>query len=709
MDFIFLVLLLTLIFTPTIFCPIKLADGYILPQAAIASLGVGICSLGLLSLGIVNLSFTSILTLLLFVYLMCSNSWSTCNHNSLQELPLIFSSFFVFILFTSIYTYERLVILSLIVSSVSVFTSLYAIGQRFRFDPLFPERVRPRDYLYKGKNLNEIDPNFRNEKFIDSRAISTLGNTNFAAGYFVATLPFIAIISYEISYWFLIYFLITSGGIVATRSRAGILGLFVFSFSFLLFLSTKGLVFDFLFRIFGNLNSLQFSIYLLVWGLLSCQLWVLAKKNPLKFLSDTEDKTNTILDLEYGSDTHWNAHIRYRWRYIRAAFHLIKKRWFRGFGLRSYRREVYGAQGELHQIDVEYNRRNQHLKRSEFLSEQYQTPQPREVHCDIVENFVEGGIVFGLGFLLILGVILYHGSFLGSNFFLLSIIVSGVLAILANSMFFFSLRLAPSAILFWILLAAVEGITRNTEVIGVEVNWIILALAILAFITFWIASSLIPNLANYYFTKYTFSSSRRKMEYLDKAIKLMPRASIFRTYALIAYLDTNPEFSELHAEVLRNHYDGMVPAWTMFYNCGIVKKLRRHYQDAGNFFEQSLYLLPRFEASQNELNVISQLTPLKRRGILAKQLTGEGVQAVAHYNERINATKEKMNALQQEAISYELSIGQIILAEKTRLNIPANWVFHIEENLFLAPTEINDAYELGTMGPGQIPVAKTKR
>ena len=58
--------------------------------------------------------------------------------------------------------------------------------------------------------------------------------------------------------------------------------------------------------------------------------------------------------------------------------------------MRTYRKEVYDSQARLNEKDPE------------FLGYDYQTPQPRECHNDFIENFIEGGIVSGLLFLLII-------------------------------------------------------------------------------------------------------------------------------------------------------------------------------------------------------------------------------------------------------------------------------------------------------------------
>ena len=138
--------------------------------------------------------------LIYFIYLMISNSWSTVPHNSLRDVPLVFGSIFSFLVALVLFTDRvNMVAVSLSVFVVAMMTVLYGIGQRFLFDPLFPQRLRSRKTEYEGKDLSLVPTFFQNKEFQDSRAISSLGNTNFACGFFITTIPFILFLSSEVS------------------------------------------------------------------------------------------------------------------------------------------------------------------------------------------------------------------------------------------------------------------------------------------------------------------------------------------------------------------------------------------------------------------------------------------------------------------------------------------------------------------------------
>ena len=78
--------------TPLFFCPLKSNDGFILPQIGIGSIGVSLSLIFFIYNGILPLSSTVGSALLYFVYIACTNAWSTVQHNSLRDMPLIFLS-----------------------------------------------------------------------------------------------------------------------------------------------------------------------------------------------------------------------------------------------------------------------------------------------------------------------------------------------------------------------------------------------------------------------------------------------------------------------------------------------------------------------------------------------------------------------------------------------------------------------------------------
>ena len=684
----------TVIITPLIACPLKLFDGYILPQIGAGAIGIGLTILFWIWNGAFPFNFISIVAFLYFIYLMISCSWSTAPQNSLRDVPLIFLSIFSFLICSTLFENKsNMVGISLAVFCISMFTALYSIGQRFRFDPLFPERLRSRAEEFKSVPPEEVHEAWKNEKFIDSRAIGTVGNTNFNAGFLLSTIPFLMYLSFEISRWFLLSVMVIIFAIICTKSRAGKLSVGVFILVFILFLSGRGLVFDALFRLTANVSPLEVFITNLLFILIGMDFYIkMRDKNPLKFLSNKEDNFNTMLDWENDNQSHWAATLRYRSKYWKIAIALIRKRLLHGYGLRTYRREVYFEQALINQKDSKFLRPGY-----------YQTPQPRECHNDFLENFVEGGLIGGLMFLTIIFVIFYNSinlieTLAVREYIMVCGVMAAIIGVMVEVFFFFPLRLGAPALLFWISLALLQSFS-GIDLIILPTNNIFLILFIAGALAAMIWEGVIkPNIGNYLFTKHSFSAIIEKKErYLRKAIRYCPKESIFRTHMLIGYLEGFPMEADFNAEMLRHHYDGMMPAWASAYNCGAVKLKKLQFAEAARFFSEALFFLPSFDVARQQLERILPLVPFERRGNIMKQMTGEGVNAVRHF-------QSEVRRLQESIQKSEGTFINIVLTEKIKMNIPLDWVFDPDTCQFFNMSELPPGSQVIELGPTKLPL-----
>jgi len=660
-------LLVTLLLVPILFFPLRFIDGYILPPIGIATIGLSLTSIFFVYNGIFPCNLSIILALLYFVYLMISNSWASVPHNALREVPLIFSSVIIFILGSVLMIdYNNIVIISFIVFITSMLTCIYGISQKFCYDPIFPERLKIQGNK-DGEHYKDVGG-----KFLDSRAISTLGNTNFAAGYFCSTLPFLLFLTFYVSKWFALSLIIFFAGVRATRSRAGMLSIIVSSIFFLLFISKQGLIFDNLIYLFADMRIELILILIVIVISVGAHLLIkvrVDKWNPLKGLSE-DNHVNNFLDISNTHQDHFVAHLRFRFRYWHAAWDLISRRPLQGYGLRSYRKEVYDAQSRLN------------FKDPEFLGDDYQTPQPRECHNDFIENFVEGGIVGGSLFLLILGVVFYNVyNYTGENYIVVAGVSSGIIGVLVNAFFFFPLRLASSATAFWLSLGMMESITGNVKLIAISINIIVvIILAGILMAMIW-EGVIKPNLGNFYFMLYNYSKLPHNREnYLWKSIECCPKESIFRTHLVLNYMHTRPNLADQMAEALRQHYDGMVPAWTMTFNSGAVKAINRCWEDSLRFFNDSLKYLPSFAPSVEFFRKVFPFSPLPRGRILMKQITEEGKMTIKSCQSELVAMKTTMG-------NIELMMINSIITEARKMNIPMEWIFDFNTNSFLTPQE----------------------
>jgi len=266
-------------------------------------------------------------------------------------------------------------------------------------------------------------------------------------------------------------------------------------------------------------------------------------------------------------------------------------------------------------------------------------------------------------------------------------IASGLVAVLVNSLFFFPFRVASSALYFFVALAMLNSFAGITSMVSFTIHPLLIVFAFLTLLAFLWESVIKPNAGNYYFTKHNFAKySDKKEMYLMKALKYCPRETIFRTHLMLGYTNLHPEEAEEQAETMRQHYDGMTPAWVMAFNSGMSKVRLKQYKDAFKFFVESLFYLPSFEESRQEARRIEPLTPLNiiRRYIL-KKITQEGEMILNNFM----AMTENLKAqAQKDLMTNESNMLNVILSEKVRLSIPEDWAFDFDSKSFFAPTEI---------------------
>ena len=710
-----ILLILTLILTPLIFCPLKSCDGFILPQIAVGSLGISLTLIFFIGNGLLPISLPIGLALLYFIYISVTNAWSTVPHNSLRDMPLIFLCIGSFIIASSLFTDRgNMVAVSLGIFFVSMFTSLYAIGQKFLFDPLFPERlfskrqelednVRSFDMLDKGEDFEkaaktgkldwQLPKFFNNRKWADSRSISTLGNTTFAAGYFCSTLPFILFLGVEVNTWFLLSLVIPITAIIFTESRASLLGLFMAVVFFLLYVSQRGILVDCIFWL-GSFGPEILTLVMILILYLSVE-FLIRTHNIWKGL--TEDTwLNNTLDVEHTHQDHPVAHLRFRFRYWRAAWELIKKKPIQGFGLRTYRKEVYQAQADFNLKDG-----------GKFLGDGYQTPQPRECHNDFIENFVEGGFTTGLLFLVLLGIIFFNSFDYAKTadlkeFLLVGAVISGMITLLVTAFFFFPLRLGSSALTFWVSLALLQGISSDIMILPTSGNGFVVFFLILALIAFNWEGVIKSNIGNFLFSKHQWDSNPNKKEYyLSKASDFCPKETIFQTHRYQSYIHTIPDEAEQCTDVARHFYDGMTPIWVMFFNSAVVKMKKRNYSDAVRMLNHSLYHLPYFKPARELLGKIYPLAPFPRRGVILKRINDESINGIAFLEADIGKMEVAIQVSRERIVNF-------ILSEKVRMNVPVDWIFDFRHKIFILPTEIPSDGQLIELGPSRLPVIVNK-
>jgi len=222
---------------------------------------------------------------------------------------------------------------------------------------------------------------------------------------------------------------------------------------------------------------------------------------------------------------------------------------------------------------------------------------------------------------------------------------------------------------------------------------VFVALAIIAML--W-EGSIKPNIGNYFFSKYSYCSIAGKKEnLLLKAIKYCPKESIFRTHAVIGYIRGFPQLADQHARKLLEFFDGMVPAWMMYYNAGISAKANKKWEDGLMFFEKALSNLPSFEPAREAFKSIYAYAALPKRRIDLKRISEQAELSIKNCHEEVVRVQE----------AARLNMANIILSEKVKQNIPFEWPFDMQSMHFIMPEQVGDR-ELAEIGPTKVPIVK---
>jgi len=554
-------ILIAMTMTPLIFCPRTLFNGFGLPQ----TLALGLLSAMGIIVGVASgispaIGPPTYLSIMFFMSIILSFIHTNPIHSGKKELGLQGSLFLAFILFASYITFDAMKWIALSSTIAMCLCTVYARMQTLEVDPFFPNTMKA-----GGKVTN---------------AIGTIGNPNFLASYLAGTIWLSVYASLSLHFALLV---ITGLGIFIlykTGSRAGQFGI-LGSFWFFVLVSAY----------FNKLPMYNNIIFNLGLGLTTTGLLIICLLFKINW------KTFFYKEIDPKGEQVWYASFRYRVCYWVIALKMIAKKPIFGWGLWSYRKYVYSTQADMNDKDNSFLDPNRYL-----------TPQPREVHNDFLEHMVEYGLFGFLLFSIFVGSIYYCGfNFLmaseGKTFFLMLILLCGLTSVLIDAIFFFALRLAPTAINFWIFCGAIISLSYVEGRVVFSNVWVALFVGML--LAGFIYECIFKRtMASYHFVKHNISQDQsEKGMRLAKAIEWAPHDSIFRTFASVGCFDHFPTLSIVHSMKMVEHFDGMTPLWQAFYNIGLaVTKVRNWYEFSELYLKNSHYLLPTFKPTLGLLN-----------------------------------------------------------------------------------------------------------
>lgn len=649
--------------TSLVFCPKLLFNCFTLPQLLALSMlsAVGLV-LGV-SNGVIPINTPSIILFCFFIYLTTSIFWSTPFHNAKKEYSL--QTVMIIVYFISVIFLNKNIIkwLSLSISLVLLFNLVYAYLQTRGIDFFFSNEIK--------KGANPLSP------------IGTIGNSNFLTSFICGSMWFSVYLSYVFNSFFLLIFLFAIYLVFfKTKVRAGQLSI-VCSILFLFVVLSY-----FKFLLVGN--DIFFTSSLSLVGLvILCFIIILKIKWNIFFYKPIDPKGKQV----------WYATFRYRICYWLGALELIKEKPLFGWGLWGYRKEVYRAQAQINDKDPRF-----------LKPDRYITPQPRECHNDFLEHLVEFGIIGFLIFMVFISSVYYNGFVFLNNsinnkhdFLLMLVLLTNFTSLLVNGVFFFMLRATASALMFWITCGMITYLS-----VGGETNtfnpsiWTILFIIIVMSLFIW-ETIIKRTMSSFYFRKYcTTANMQNKNDNLVKAIKWSPHDSIYRTHAIVLLQEHYPFLANLHASVLLNYFDGQVPQGMAFYNVALARaKTKNIFDEAEFFLKHSNWVNPNFEPTLELLNSKDGIGVRStfKGGRATMRIPEEAIvwkvntfiKDVEISKLKLDLVKKEIETLELAIKASELSLQNILIQEKKRLNIPDSWVYIPNETRFVDPSTINES------------------
>jgi len=637
-------------FVPLFILPRVIFNAFSLPQifalGLLSSLGV----IGGVASGIISLATPCLLAILYAIYMVLSITWTTPTHNGVKELGLQIPLILLFLLGSTYITLSNSFVIALSVALAATICSIYSFGQTKGIDWIFPN-----DLKKGGKVTN---------------AIGTIGNPNFLSAYLVSSFWLSVYACFAIHYSLIFLPLSCGYALYLTKSRAGAMGMVG---STLFIAITAGFL-----NCYPGGFIVSTSLSFLLISTIPISIYLFRKHWDTFWNKEIDPQGEQI----------WYATLRYRFCYWWSALELIKQKPVFGWGMWTYRREVYQAQSKIND------------KHPGFLNpKRYITPQPREVHNDYLEHLVEFGFV-GASIFGIIVVLVYKLGFVfllsqvGIPFVLMLLLLTNLTGILFNALYFFALRIPSSGINFWITCAMIVGISSSN--IATFSTGIIPTLIVTFIVGGFFWNCICKRvLASYWFSEF---GKGKDVTYtslcLNKVLKYAPYDSLYRTYAMSSIMDAMPEIGNYHAEVITSHYDGMTPLWSALFNRAYasLRDSDCRFNTPVFYLKNSLAVLPEGFEPTHQLLTGSQGIASKARILDARRARMREVSQEVFWKIKAMESDKQNLQLSMENIQLKgnqiaLQQQQVLIEEKKRLNVPDDWVFNTMVGKFMSPEE----------------------
>jgi len=277
--------------------------------------------------------------------------------------------------------------------------------------------------------------------------------------------------------------------------------------------------------------------------------------------------------------------------YWKASWELIKKYPLFGLGPRAFRYHLINTQAEMNRIDPTILGNLIDKPKNPSLS-------AKRAHNDHIETLLEIGFV---GFALWVGILIMVLSNLSQNPFLFG----GIIAVIVNSAFFFSIRTSATALPIMALWA-----NSTLQQAAIQISFLpgLILVAVILYIAYLFVFKRLKG--NFYFLK------------LEDIAKIEDKKNIGKfSLETIKAEPTNNIYLQHHAALYRNHieglisalkaifyYDGTILKWQLWHLAGVAALQNGLLNFAKTAFNESLSLYPGYLPAHEGLKKVESIT-----------------------------------------------------------------------------------------------------
>ena len=374
-----LLLSLILVVVPLVKTHSRLGGAFVLKEVLFQIISIVYLCYLLLSGFVLPDSYVTYSMLLFITYITASTIWSTNIEQSWRDVAKWVSLFGLFLMVSSVQKDTALTI-----SMIPIpFFLLWAYLQHYGKEP-FDGQVR--QFL--------VDHEKENSAF--SAFLGSIGNSNHTAAFLAPYLFIDLYLIIHVSMWFWIILPFLAYGIYLTRCYGAMIGV------------ALGLCFIYP----------PYSLYaLLIIPLGICALFYLSTYQTALYDKIIGSKEKSLMA---------------RMIYIKICYRLWKKRPVFGWGLTSFRKEVYETQAEMNVEDPTLLGYKE-SENGKTINPRYM-PYPTRAHNDYLEMLADGGAI-GFSLLLFLVASIVYGAAVSHNYLLLG----GLVCLMVHGFFFYTL------------------------------------------------------------------------------------------------------------------------------------------------------------------------------------------------------------------------------------------------------------------------------